>query len=281
MIIDFHTHVFPERIVKSRDNYLTSEPVFGLLYSDPRAKMVSSNELISSMDDGGISISVIQNIQWSSLALCVESNNYILESAARYPGRLVSFCAIPFTSSGAAVEEIERCARGGARGIGELRPSQKSLEDKSFWEPVTKALIRTRLVLLTHSSEPVGHAYSGKGDLTPGVLYNFIRRYPELTVVLAHWGGGLPFYALMPEVKRALKNVWFDTAASPFLYLPQIYSHVAQITGEDRILFGSDYPLLHHSRAVNEIRGLDMPEESRNLILAGNACRILGVQDGG
>ena len=39
-----------------------------------------------------------------------------------------------------------------------------------------------------------------------------------MTIIAAHWGGGLPFYALMPEVRDALQNVWFDTAAGHLLY---------------------------------------------------------------
>ena len=65
----------------------------------------------------------------------------------------------------------------------------------------------------------------------------------------------MPFYALMPEVKAALKNVYFDTAASPFLYTPQVYGQVAQLVGAEKILFGSDYPLISQRRFFKEING--------------------------
>ena len=81
----------------------------------------------------------------------------------------------------------------------------------------------------------------------------------------------------MPEVKEAFKNVYFDTAASPFLYSPRIYSQVSQLVGADRILFGSDYPLLPPSRLLGEIDSVDLPEETRSLILSGNARRLLGI----
>ena len=81
----------------------------------------------------------------------------------------------------------------------------------------------------------------------------------------------------MPEVKQAMNNVFFDTAASPFLYSPQVYNHVIQLVGGDKIVFGSDYPLLAQSRVVNEIKSLDLPEEIENLILSGNAQRLLGI----
>ena len=82
----------------------------------------------------------------------------------------------------------------------------------------------------------------------------------------------------MPEVKRAMSNVFFDTAASPFLYSPQVYNQVTQLVGADKILFGSDYPLLEQSRLLKEIRALDLPEETKDLILSGNAQRLLDIK---
>jgi predicted TIM-barrel fold metal-dependent hydrolase len=82
----------------------------------------------------------------------------------------------------------------------------------------------------------------------------------------------------MPEVKKALKNVYFDTAASPFLYSRQIYHQVAQMVGDDRILFGSDWPLLSPGRLLKEINSLDLPQETKDRLLAGNARRLLGIK---
>jgi hypothetical protein len=81
----------------------------------------------------------------------------------------------------------------------------------------------------------------------------------------------------MPEVKQAMKNVFFDTAASPFLYSPQVYNQVIQLVGADRILFGSDYPLLAQTRLLQEINSADLSEEAKSLILSGNARRLLSI----
>jgi predicted TIM-barrel fold metal-dependent hydrolase len=96
-------------------------------------------------------------------------------------------------------------------------------------------------------------------------------------VVCAHWGGGLPFYTLMPEVRQALENVYFDTAISPFLYRPEVYRYVRDLVGADRILFGSDYPVISPSRLLKEIKTVELPEEDRDMILCGNARRLLGI----
>ena len=280
MIIDFHTHVFPPRIKNNRDRYIDADPCFAILYAKKEAKLATAEELIASMDEVGIDISVITNVGWTTHEMCVETNDYILESIARYPDRLIGFATVLPQAQEAAIAELERCAKEGVKGIGEIRPDTQliDLTDEEIMAPFVEALRRHNLILLTHASEPVGHEYPGKGAVTPEMLYPFITRFPDLTIVCAHWGGGLPFYALMPEVKKAMDNVYFDTAASPFLYRPQIYHHVIQLVGADRILFGSDYPLMPPTRLINEIKSLDLPEETVSLILSGNARKLLDIK---
>ncbi len=281
MIIDFHTHVFPPQIKKNRNKYIDSDPCFAILYSRKDAKLATADELIASMDKAGVDISVILNTGWTTHDLCVETNDYILESIARYPERLIGFCSVQPQSYEATLDEIERCAKGGVKGVGEIRPDMQLFDprDEEVMTPFINAVRKHKLMLLSHASEPVGHIYPGKGAITPEVLYPFIASHPELTIILAHWGGGLPFYALMPEVREAIKNVFFDTAASPLLYSPQIYEQAVQLVGAERILFGSDYPLLEQGRALKEITSLNLSEETKNLILAGNAQRLLGITD--
>ena len=155
--------------------------------------------------------------------------------------------------------------------------TRSDLTDEEVMQPFIDTVTRHNLVLLTHASEPVGHDYAGKGSITPDILYYLITSFPDLTLICAHWGGGLPFYALMPEVKEAMSNVYFDTAASPFLYRPQVYNQVVHLVGADKILFGSDYPLMSPSRLLREIETLDLPAETEHLILGGNAQKLLGL----
>jgi hypothetical protein len=280
MTIDFHTHVFPPQIKKDRSKYIELDPCFALLYSDPKAKIATADELIASMDEAGIEISVITNIGWTTHELCLETNDYIIESVARYPKRLIGFGAVQPQSPQGAVAEIERLAKAGIKGIGEIRADIQLLDlsDKLMMAPFVEALRKYKLILLTHASEPVGHGYPGKGGITPEVLYPFITSFPDLIIICAHWGGGLPFYSLMPEVKKAMANVYFDTAASPLLYTPEVYNQVIQLVGANKILFGSDYPLLAPGRLIKEIKALNLPEETESLILSGNARRLLGIR---
>jgi predicted TIM-barrel fold metal-dependent hydrolase len=248
-----------------------------LLYSQPKARLATAEELLAAMDEAGVDLSVVLNIGWESHELCVKTNDYILDSVSRYPGRLIGFCAIQPRAGDAAIAEMQRCARAGAKGIGELRSDVQEfdLTDEGTMKPVVDAALKHDLVLLTHSSEPVGHEYSGKGGITPEVLYSFITAFPKLRLVCAHWGGGLPFYALMPEVARALANVLFDTAATVFLYKPEVFEQVSHMIGSDKILFGTDYPLMHQSRVLAQVQSARLSEEDKVKILGANAEKLL------
>jgi predicted TIM-barrel fold metal-dependent hydrolase len=277
VIIDFHTHIFPPWLKERRDEYMKRDACFSLLYSQPKARLATAEELLAAMDEAGIDLSVVLNIGWVNHELCVKTNDYILDSVSRYPGRLIGFCAIQPRAEDAATAEIERCAGAGAKGIGELRSDVQAfdLTDSKAMKPVVDAALKHDLVLLTHSSEPVGHEYSGKGGITPDILYSFITAFPEARLVCAHWGGGLPFYALMPEVGRALANVFFDTAATVFLYKPEVFQQVNHMIGSDKILFGTDYPLMHQDRVLAQVKSAQLPEEDKAGILGANAQKLL------
>jgi predicted TIM-barrel fold metal-dependent hydrolase len=109
------------------------------------------------------------------------------------------------------------------------------------------------------------------------MLYELLRAHPSVTVVLAHWGGGLLFYELMPEVREALRHVYYDIAASPFLYDESIYEIAVRILGSKKVLFGTDYPLVRHSRYLAPLRTHISSNEDRENILSKNARTILGV----
>jgi predicted TIM-barrel fold metal-dependent hydrolase len=279
MIIDFHTHVLPPQIKSNRRKYALKDAAFAQIYSEDQAKIATSDDLVNSMDKDGVDVSVVVNYQWTTHDFCVLTNDYILESVARYPKRLIGFCTINSYTDDTSLKEIERCVAGGIKGVGELRPDTLALDytKKNAIKPFTNLIRKHKLIVLTHGSEPVGHLYPGKGQATPELLLKLIGNFADLPVACAHWGGGLPFYTLMPEVQQTLENVYFDTAVSPYLYRPEIYPQVSRLVGSDRILFGSDFPVIKQSRVMNEIQTADLPEETKEKILGGNARRLLGI----
>jgi predicted TIM-barrel fold metal-dependent hydrolase len=79
----------------------------------------------------------------------------------------------------------------------------------------------------------------------------------------------------MPEVARALANVFFDTAATVFLYKPEIFQQVGCIIGSDRILFGTDYPLMRQNRVISQVQAARLSEKDKAGILGSNARKLL------
>ena len=244
MIVDAHCHIIPPSFAERRSELAARDATFAAILANPAARIAGAPELLRAMDRDSIDHAAVMGMGWTDYDVAVEANDYIIESVAAHPERLTGFASVNPAWGEAAGEEAQRCAAAGLRGIGELHPDTQGVDitGAATMAPVMDLARSLKLPVLLHCSEPVGHQYPGKGLTTPGRVMRLIENFPDNVIICAHWGGGLPFYALMPEVGAALKNVYFDSAASPFLYRPTIYRAVADVVGVERILFASDYP---------------------------------------
>ncbi len=277
MIIDIHTHIFPPKICAGREKYFDAEPAFERLYRPPQSKMANARELVAAMDANGVDRSVVFGFPWRKTEIVKQHNDYVMESVTRFPDRLIGFgCLNPFDPH--ASREAIRCLDGGLRGIGELAFYDFGMvagADESL-APIM-AICRARNVpVLIHTNEPIGHMYPGKTPDTLAQIYNLIQKFSQNTIILAHWGGGIFFFNLLKrEVKANLQNVYFDTAASPFLYDPAIYKVAVQVIGTDKILFGSDYPLINPSRYFAEMQTAGLTKAEIEAVCGHNALKLL------
>ncbi len=278
VVVDAHTHIFPADVRDRRERFFDREPDFRLIYENPKSSMASAEELIRSMDTDGVDVSVVFGFPWRDPDTAKRHNDYVLEAVSRYPDRLWGLaCAYPLAPG--AASEFERALDAGMNGIGELALYVEEGVDDLYEAMADVAdLVRDRRVpLLLHCNETVGHEYPGKADMRMKTIYRFVKQMPDTPVVLAHWGGGLFFFELMKrEVAEVMRNVYYDTAASPFLYRPDVYDTAVRICGEDKVLFGSDYPLLPPSRYFKELRESGLDETRLNKIRGENAARVFG-----
>jgi len=279
MIVDFHTHIFPPEIIAQRERYIARDPWFAELYGNPRAKMADANDLVASMDADGIDCSVTFPFGWSDPGFIEDCNSYVIEAMRRYPGRVIGLAAAQPLAGARAVTEVERCARAGMPGIGELMPHGQGyrLSETQRFEPLAEVARAYNLFVLTHTSEPIGHLYAGKGDVTPAELQAFLAAFPDLRIVASHWGGGFPFYELMPEVHAAAAHLWYDSAASLYLYRPEVFAIVARIAGPEKLLWASDFPLLGQRRMLDYARASGLSDSELALATGGNAAMLLGA----
>ena len=273
--IDFHVHVTPPEISANWRKYAEKEPYFALLAQNPHNKYAGAEEVVAMLDEAGFERAVVFGFGFKDMGLCRMVNDYVIEKVREFPGRLTGFMSVAPNAAGVE-QEIDRCRSAGLKGVGEIYPGGQgfTLDNKEETRAFTGVCIERGLPVIVHTNEPVGHAYAGKNDVGLRQIERFIAHSQGLTVILAHWGGGLLFYEAMPELREQLRTVYYDTAATPFLYRADIYRAALALGLGDKIIFGSDFPLLPPSRYLPALQTL--PDDARERILSGNARRLLG-----
>lgn len=282
MVVDFHTHIFPPEVIDARQDLAGRDPVFAHIYANPASRMVTADGLVEAMEQEGVDKAVVFGFPWADTGLSRTANDYLLDAKARYPNRIIPFYTPPSLAGGKqTVRRALVALDKGMQGIGEVAfyTSGMGKRQWSYLRSLAEIAREHAVPLLLHANEPVGHSYPGKTDMRLRDLWRFVRETEGSTLVLAHWGGGLFFYELMKSVRRHAGSLHYDTAASPFLYSPRVYRIAAEIVGPERILFGSDFPLIRPSRYRGEMEEAGVPADVQGMILGKNACRLLRLAD--
>ena len=276
MKIDFHVHITPKDIIDNWEEVGKCEDYFNLLSKSPVNKFATAEDVVEELDRSGFDKAVVFGFSFKNMELCQYVNDYVIESVKKYPDRLIGFISINPKAENLR-EEIERCMDAGLVGIGELFPDGQDFDITCPKEMknLAEICIEKDLPVLVHTNEPVGHYYDGKTSTTPKEASLFAENFPDLKIIFAHWGGGLPFYEMMPEISKANKNVFYDTAANLFLYDKKIYRIAKELGLMDKILFGSDYPLIPIDRYLDEIEESNLDKESKEKLLGLNAKKLL------
>lgn len=277
-VIDTHVHVYPPEIIADWEKIASREPYFDMLARSKVHRWATAADVLARMDEDGVDQSWIFGFAFDDLGLCRACNDYVIETVQNSGGRLKGLAVVPPLTPGFEAE-VGRCHEAGLIGVGELFPEGQGFQIDAVeqtWRLVGACHERDLFVLL-HTAEPVGHSYAGKGTVGPKEAWGFCSNHPEVKVVFAHWGGGLWLYELMPEMVMDLENAWYDTAATPFLYQPELFRSVAAGGLGDKILYGSDFPLLGWPRYGKMMDEAGLPDDVRQAICSGNARRLLGT----
>ncbi len=242
------------------------------------------DRLIGDMDRAGVEACVMLGWYWERQETCDLQNGWYAQWIRRHPGRLLGFAAVQPAAGPRAAEALERALDSGLCGVGEMLPRAQgfALADAS-WRRVVELAADRRVPLTLHATDP--EAGPRAGPPTPLADYlRLAREYPEATFILAHWGGGMAFRGPPGEGESLPPNVYFDTAASPLLYTPEVFRQAVDRVGAERILYGSDYPLLLYPRQsrepgfgafLGEIARCGLDEAERGRILGSNVRSLL------
>lgn len=282
-IIDSHVHLYPPEA--NRDPLawavMHDEPHWAVLCARRRKDgeavqgFPSVAQLLRDMDAAGVAKAVLLGWYWEKHESCVLQNKFYADCMRAHPDRLAAFATVQPRAGAVAFEEACRAMDDGLVGFGELSPHSQhfSLAD-AVWRQVLALAAEWKVPVNLHVTDPASRKYPGRVDTPLADFIRLAKEFPATNFILAHWGGGL---AWSPEA-AALPNVWFDTAASPLLYGPEVWTKALN----GRVLFGTDYPLILYPKteAVPEFGGLLKEAKAAGAspaVLGDNAAGLLGL----
>lgn len=286
MIIDSHVHCYPDSVIAnpSRWGEDRGEHHWVDLVTNGPQGWANPEDLLRQMDADGVERVVLQAWYWQNPQTVLEQNYWHAEWVSRYPGRFLAMAAIhPELSDPPKV--LQEARSWGACGVGECLPQIQTTAgwEHTGWAEILGWTSRYDWPICLHVTEPVGHLYKGRVETCLQTTLRQIENWPTQRWILAHWGGGFPFFALNHRVQKVLPRVWFDTAASPLLYNSNVWQAVLQLVGAERVLFGSDFPLKLYPRyqskpnwalLLEEVREQVPSLEAQGLIFEKNAAEV-------
>ncbi len=260
MIIDFHTHFYPEKIVGKALAAAREKAHIAPFASGTRAG------LIASMQDAGIDLAValpLVNIPGNGPGLIrwAELNHRppVIMLGSVHP-RDPEFMAT-----------LDAAGRAGFAGI-KVHPEYQNFSfDEPELDPVWRKIAAMGLFLLTHAGADSGFPPPWHSD--PASLRRLHERHPGLTLVLAHGGS----WNMWDQVEAQLLGlpVYFDLAFVTEILPPERVTRLIRGHGVERCLFGSDSPWCDQRRAVENIRRLKLGALEQEAVFSGNAARLL------
>ena len=264
MIIDIHAHVFPDELAKRAMEALTTDLIEPL---EPVADGTRAG-LIKNMDLSGVDISVIQPV------VTKQSQTAGLNEWARniQSERLVSFGGI-FPHTDDYRRDIDFVISLGLKGLKFHPEYQQYIVDEPRALKIYDYALSRGLILMFHAGMDVGFRPPYKSD--PCRFRNIVDSMRGGVIIAAHLGG----HQEWEDVERHLAgtNIFLDTSMGFEYYTREIFLRIARAHGADKILFGSDSPWSDAGKEIEHIRALPLSDGEKEMILSGNAKRLLGV----
>ena len=291
MIVDAHTHRYPEEILGNPESFAQLQKEWHWLeLVSPENKnslqgWSTRKKMIADMDKSEVGHAVLLGWYWENPETCELQNQWCSQWIARDPDRFIGFFSLhPELQN--SVESLKRSKDLGFLGIGECHPwlQGASIQNENWMKCMEFAAAEGWPVTF-HVTEPVGHDYPGRVQTPFEEFLWLARQLPELKIILAHAGGLFPFYELNPKIRPELKNVHYDLAACPLLYDPEIYRKLIEVVGVEKILWGTDYPLRIFPATQKEpdfitfknfvLKEAELSESERDAIFGNNLLALL------
>ena len=229
---------------------------------------------IAAMDAAGITFGILS--AWHGPQGPLIPNDDVAGWVAEHPDRFAGLAAVDLTRPMEAVRELRRCVTElgfiGLRVIPWLWEAPPT--DRRYY-PLFAACVDLDVPFFTQ----VGHTGPLRSSET-GRPIPYIDQialdFPELVIVCGHIG--YPWTEEMVAVARKHQNVYIDTSAyTARRYPPELVAYMKTRSGRRKVMFGTNYPMLLPGQALEHLDALGLDPETRQLFLAGNAQRVLGL----
>lgn len=269
MIIDFHTHAFPEKIAARTLEILVGncEKVSGFpleKHTDGTARGLIEVERRAGVDLAVV-LPIVTNPKQS------ETINRVAKETNEANCGLYSFGSL-HPSDPDALSWVDRLAEDGFKGI-KLHPEFQNFYADEAIEIYRRAANYGMIVIL-HTGKDAG--YPPPVHATPDMLLRVIDKVPDLKLVAAHFGG----WSMWDEVSEKLVGtpIYFDTAYIADFIDRDLVRDIIKAHGAEKILFGSDCPWEDPAHTLEFLRSLGLGKETLDLILGENAAGLLGIE---
>ncbi len=269
MIIDFHTHAFPDALAPKAGAVL----VGNLLKQDPNCTIhpvsdMTVSGLLRNMDMWNIDCSVVQPIVTKPSQL--KHTNEWAQSICS--DRIISFGGIyPYSES--YKDDIDFVADLGLKGLKFHPEYQNFVVDDEKMFPVYDYALSKGLILLFHAGVDAG--LPGPYRSSPRQFARIVDEMKGGNIIAAHLGG----HQQWDDVEKYLagKNIYLDTSMGFSYYTQEQFLRIMQIHGADRILFASDSPWSNAGEEAEKVKALPISESEKQAILGENARRLLKI----
>ena len=242
-VIDFHGHVGQNEQTGWKD-----DPVL----------------MMRVMDSVGIDVACLFHIFYPD---GTRSNDLTARFVANNPERFVGFAYVSPIMPERVIPELKRAIDELNFVAIKLYPPYTPWNDFSQfqWDPVYQFANERELAVVIHTDD----------DYPPRHMADIAPRYPRAKFIVAHSGNTPPARAQAIAAARANPNVYLETCSS--FRTPGVIEQLVNEGGADRVLFGSDIPLLDPRCQIGKIITARISEEDKRKILGGNARRLLGI----
>ena len=266
MVIDFHTHIFPEKIAAKTIEALESRSGINA------ATNGMLDGLLSSMDNSGVDLSVILPVvtkpsQFESI------NLFAGEVNEKYKGRLLSFGGI-HPDCEDYKDKLDRIKEAGLVGI-KIHPDyQGVMIDDIRYMNIIEYADKLGLIIITHAGIDIG--IPEPVHCPPDKMRRVIDELKPSKMVLAHMGGWKQWDEVYEYI--AGTDVYLDTAFV-FDYLSQdMFLKLLDKHGSDKILFATDSPWSDALRGIEAIKNMPLEDRIKEDILYNNAAKLLELK---